>query len=336
MSQRLRVSETKVTYRVAGIPVRSAYPVAALAPFAVPSANSSESGQSGLSSPIDLSLLQSPQASFAIRLHTEALSNYRFSGHITLGAASYDLRAWWPDDEICMMQARRNQPENGGDHHTFVVDARGVTAARFSLPGVPAQGRPPDECLLLGPALAVSLAMRGIFLLHASAVLVDGVVCVFLAPSGAGKSTLAAALAAQDDVRGLADDIVPMVARADKAVSLIPEFPQWKWPPAWQRRFPQTAVRQNIRWFFIHPLAADATQSVAIEPLKPAVVMLNLARHGVATRLLNPYWLRQHQQACQRAASLPGMTLHYPHRPENLAIACDLVRRYVQEASHAL
>ena len=48
------------------------------------------------------------------------------------------------------------------------------------------------EEALLGPALNLALAWRGVWCLHAGAVLHDGQVIVFLGVSGSGKSTLAA------------------------------------------------------------------------------------------------------------------------------------------------
>ena len=57
--------------------------------------------------------------------------------------------------------------------------------------GRPGQGEPSEE-LLVGPALILALASRGVFCLHASAVQVGGGVLLLPGDSGRGKSTLAA------------------------------------------------------------------------------------------------------------------------------------------------
>jgi hypothetical protein len=51
--------------------------------------------------------------------------------------------------------------------------------------------------VLIGPALAAALHLRGIPMLHASAVAVDGKAILVAGPAGAGKSTLTAALVAR-------------------------------------------------------------------------------------------------------------------------------------------
>jgi hypothetical protein len=62
---------------------------------------------------------------------------------------------------------------------------------------------------LLGSAIGLALHQRGSLVLHASAILHDGKVTLFLGESGAGKSTLAAVLA-QHGYSVLADDVMPI------------------------------------------------------------------------------------------------------------------------------
>lgn len=70
----------------------------------------------------------------------------------------------------------------------------------------------PWQAAALGPALSIALAMRGIWCLHASAVLGERGVYVFVGRSGAGKSTTAALLAARDGggLALVADDCLPV------------------------------------------------------------------------------------------------------------------------------
>lgn len=61
-----------------------------------------------------------------------------------------------------------------------------------------------------GPILGFLMALRGIFCLHASAVLLDGVAVAFIGAAGAGKSTTAALLH-QQGLPVISDDALPCV-----------------------------------------------------------------------------------------------------------------------------
>jgi hypothetical protein len=83
---------------------------------------------------------------------------------------------------------------------------------------------------ILGPALAALLHQKGLMVLHASAVMVNGVVVAFLGDKGFGKSTMAAYLQTRKH-RLLADDIVALELKSE--VKMWPGFPQLKlWPSA--------------------------------------------------------------------------------------------------------
>ncbi len=79
---------------------------------------------------------------------------------------------------------------------------------------------------LLGSAWAACCQQRGLLLLHASAVQIGNVCCVFMGRSGHGKSTLAALLAARGH-SVLADDTC-VLAVYDGAVRLQPAQPRVK------------------------------------------------------------------------------------------------------------
>lgn len=84
--------------------------------------------------------------------------------------------------------------------------------------------------ILIGQILGVLLHQRGLLVLHASAVEIDGGAAVFLGPTGAGKSTTAAACYA-NGCRLLDDDVVairllderPMVSPGVQQLKLEPE-----------------------------------------------------------------------------------------------------------------
>lgn len=84
---------------------------------------------------------------------------------------------------------------------------------------------------VLGPALGLALLQRGFFVLHASAVSIDGGAVAFLGSHGWGKSTLAAYLQTRGHVV-LTDDVLVIRVEEDADV-VIPSYGQIKlWPDA--------------------------------------------------------------------------------------------------------
>ncbi|MEL6756016.1 MAG: hypothetical protein AAFP81_06230 [Pseudomonadota bacterium] len=77
---------------------------------------------------------------------------------------------------------------------------------------------------LLGPVLAILLHLREMFILHGSAVAIDGKAYGFVGDKGAGKSTLAAMLLKNPDVEFITDDL--LVLSVDRQV--LRGYPQMK------------------------------------------------------------------------------------------------------------
>jgi hypothetical protein len=92
----------------------------------------------------------------------------------------------------------------------------------------PVPGASPDalRLFLLGSALGVLLAQRGLLVLHGNAFIVDGACAVVLGRSGAGKSTLAAEMHRRGHVV-LSDDVVPIDA-AGRALPGWPRIKLWR------------------------------------------------------------------------------------------------------------
>ena len=88
------------------------------------------------------------------------------------------------------------------------------------------------QLYLLGPALAILLHQRGLLVLHASVVSINGYVVGFMGEKGWGKSTTAAALNARGHPL-VADDILA-IATGNDAVSMVQPGPaHFKlWPEA--------------------------------------------------------------------------------------------------------
>lgn len=85
---------------------------------------------------------------------------------------------------------------------------------------------------ILGPALGVLLHQRGLLVLHASAVVIEGKAAVIMGRKGMGKSTTAAGM----HLRGhdlLADDVVAIDMTDPARPLVLPGIPQLKlWPDA--------------------------------------------------------------------------------------------------------
>ncbi len=154
------------------------------------------------------------------------------------------------------------------------------------------------DALVVGPALILALAARGIFCFHASAVSVGGQVRVFLGHSGVGKSTLVADLSA---CRGhpctrLADDILPWSCRGGTARAL-PDYPQLKLAVAAQQVGP---AAQPQRFDQIVVLTHESPVRDQVERTMMSVTegTLALVRHTVAAKLFWPTLLDRHFDAC--------------------------------------
>lgn len=81
---------------------------------------------------------------------------------------------------------------------------------------------------VLGPGLAVALALLGCFSLHAGAVMVAGSTLVIMGKSGSGKSTMSAFASERSGCRRVADDVVPVRVSPRGEMTVVPRFPQLK------------------------------------------------------------------------------------------------------------
>lgn len=102
---------------------------------------------------------------------------------------------------------------------------------------------------LLGTVFAVLLHLRGLLVLHASALDVDGRGAVFMGDKGAGKSTTAGAFIAAGHSL-VTDDIVAIRAEADGSFSILPAIAQLK---LWEDAATALALTHTDRQVEIHP-----------------------------------------------------------------------------------
>jgi hypothetical protein len=169
---------------------------------------------------------------------------------------------------------------------------------------------------LLGPALALALARRGVFVLHAGAVVLPGRgVIGFLGESGAGKSTLARLLVeAGDGVSLAADDLLAITVRAEGAAAL-PHFPQLKLDATAMAAIAGLAPRYPLLRLYVLAPAPPSASAEAGERLPPIHAAAHLIRHTIAGSLFADDLLAAHLEfAAAVAGRVPVRPLTVPRR----------------------
>ncbi len=160
------------------------------------------------------------------------------------------------------------------------------------------------EEVLLGPALVLALSLRGVFGLHASAILGAQGAVALLGPSGSGKSSLARQAVAEGSLR-LSDDVTP-VTLTDGGIRVLPRFPQLKLDPALTVADLELPLAAMV-WVEIGDGALALTQIATPEASRC------LLRDTVASRLFAPALLAQHLDFCVALAQrTPAWRLHLP------------------------
>lgn len=180
---------------------------------------------------------------------------------------------------------------------------------------------------ILGAALGTLLQQRRLLVLHASGVVIDDQVAVFLGQSGKGKSTLAAAFHARG--HQIAADDVLAIATETEPPTIPPAFPQIKlWPDAARlfsddpERLPRLHADIDKRTlsltsgFASGPLPAarlyvlSRADAVSLAPLTPRETLLELIAHTYTVRAVRAEGGDAHFAACARVArQVPGRRL---------------------------
>lgn len=212
-------------------------------------------------------------------------------------------------------QWRQVECRGSGAGYSVTIDGLGVVqvAPDGSRVGVEPAGAPGDalvEEAAVGPALTLALALRGVFCLHASAVLSPGrELLLFAGASGAGKSTLARLLDGAAGWARAADDIVPVAWSAGRVQALL-RFPQLKLPPDAQ---PGAVSPERMPVARICVLAPGAPgEAIRMRPLSTREATLALVRHTATARLFDRDLLERHLEACARmanAGAVPELTV---------------------------
>ncbi|MDH3692124.1 MAG: hypothetical protein OEU36_22025 [Gammaproteobacteria bacterium] len=165
--------------------------------------------------------------------------------------------------------------------------------------------------VLLGPALALGLAIHDIFCLHSSAVEVAGSVCAFMGESGHGKSTLS--MCADSSWKRLSDDVTPVCIQGSAAY-VRPHFPQLKLSSNDQYSLQEKTDTQLREIFLLQPFEPETeNDSIEFRRLRQSDAALALVRHTVAAKLFCASLLERHLQFVSAMAERVSVTkLAYP------------------------
>lgn len=175
---------------------------------------------------------------------------------------------------------------------------------------------------LTGPVLLHALAHRGVFVLHASAIVDDGRgVIALIGDSGVGKSSFAAR-ADEAGWRRVADDLLPIAIDADGRVTARPHLDQPKLAPEQQYPAGDAPALPLTGLLRLRRGAA-----AALTPLSPREATALAVGGTVASRLFPTAALGAHLAACARIgetvqqARLRAAELVVPDRPDAIDAA---------------
>lgn len=208
---------------------------------------------------------------------------------------------------------------------------------------VPRQDINPDvlSLFITGAAMGIVLHQRGLLVLHASAVDVDGSAIAFIGFKGMGKSTTAAAFVGRGYLM-ISDDVVALDARyrvrpGSEVVKLWPTALKAALnddPESIPRIYPTNEKRARI---VDDKMAASSSQlkaiyvldsgdTLRIEPIEPAGRFVEVVRHSYAPRFVGtPGTPPEHFQQCtQLVADIPMYRLR---RVPDLEQLSDVVAR---------
>ncbi|HEY9632635.1 MAG TPA: hypothetical protein V6D14_04470 [Coleofasciculaceae cyanobacterium] len=220
---------------------------------------------------------------------------------------------------------------------TFVV----CEGLRILIDAAPDADEDLVRAYLVGMVMGIVLFQRGLSVLHASAVEVNGCSVAFMGNSGQGKSSLAAALQRQ----GYAlrnDDVTPVSLNGDLAIA-YPGFPQMKLSSesaAVLEYSPDLLFELNslehkrgyrvIDTFTQTPLPLRCIYLLergddmqVTEPLNPSEALMELISQSWPTRLGQPGGSHHFLQCCDLAKRVPFYRLH---RTDNLSRLPDLAK----------
>ena len=169
--------------------------------------------------------------------------------------------------------------------------------------------------LLLGPALIMLLARRGIFCLHAGAAMTENGLVIFIGESGVGKSTMAKTNG--DDWVRVCDDVLPLKLYDDNRLVALPGFAQLKLTDAEQHNLDKYQ-EIPVQTIFRISRPPDNAQASIIKKQKKSAI-LELVRHTVASKMFTSDLLEEHMRFCKQVLDTKDIyELSYPRELDKL------------------
>lgn len=216
------------------------------------------------------------------------------------------------------------------DGESFDVSAEGNRIVRHGGAADAASSRVLARAL--GPPMALALAIRGIHLLHASALAAPNGALALTAPSGGGKSTLAAAAVARPahELRRAGDDI--LAVRLAARSRIFPAFPQLKLgdPCAYLDGLPESLPLLGLVELDRRPGGGDHQ----IARVSVADAFRSLTHATVAARLFDRELLSAHFDLVASAArELPVYRFSYPSGLEHFDPVLDELARLAENST---
>lgn len=205
---------------------------------------------------------------------------------------------------------------------------------------------------IVGTVMAVLLYQRGLLVLHASVVYLNGGAVAFIGNSGAGKSSTAAALYARGH-NIIADDVAAVKLGIGSA-TVFPGFPQIKLSPeaavslgydieSLHLLHPQEEKRgyrlthgfpqAPLPLLRVYVIAEDA--ALNIEPLRPQEAVIELVRHSRPTTLFHSGGTPHFLQCANLAKELTVYRLKRPRCLSLLPDLAQLVEEHVARVVHS-
>lgn len=277
-------------YQVAGQPLVTDFAIPCLAPFSCDS--TSYGDMPGENFPLALTEATAPISPI-------------YNGKGWIGGQWQTIKSWKTTGGYRLVIA---------DIEHFAVVTDGSAIARLS--ETLALSSPLLTEIVLGPVLLLSLALKGIYCLHGSAVTYeDEAAIALLGSSGAGKSTLGCFLGGNLTSlwKGTADDVIA-ITLIDGHPFVLPDFPQLKWDraaPLTLRAWPRLPLARC--YLLDAPDVPQPTRVIVHPPLSQRSAFLAFINYTHATRLFDAGLLRQHMDFCGHVARcVPVRSLQYP------------------------
>jgi hypothetical protein len=221
---------------------------------------------------------------------------------------------------------------NGNE--VFIDPLPGVASEEFSI-------------FITGSILAILLNQRGILVLHAGAVVINGKAIAFLGDKGAGKSTLSACLQSRGH-EFITDDLVPITFDGG-LVQISPGFPRiklradsvksigldWESLPE-VHKFIDKRSYQDFDNFSTEPVNLSRiyilaeNPAIEIKKLESAKAFIEITKHTYLARCLQATGqVAEHFQQCKALISaVPVYSLARPHNYNVLPEIASQIEKY--------